>query len=67
MPKDKKEDSGIEISYTESNAMEDMKSKEKEQKNVKNQNEKISLKKKGSRFSIIENITFLVKSRLKFD
>jgi hypothetical protein len=64
---DKGEDSGIEISSTESNDLEDMKSKEKEQTIVKNQNSKISHKKKGSRFSIIENITSMVKSRLKLD
>ena len=66
-PKDKEEDSGIKISSTESNDLEDIKSKEKEQTIVKNQNGKISNKKKGSRRSIIENITVMVKSRLKFD
>ena len=63
----KEEDSGIEISSTESNDLEDTKSKEKEHSIVKNQNAKISKKKKGSRFSIIENITFMAKSSLKID
>jgi hypothetical protein len=72
--KDKEEDSGIEISYTESNELEDMKSTENAQTSVTNHGEnnsrrmtKKSFTKKKSRISIIDNITFLVKSRLKVD
>ena len=75
-PKDKEEDSGIDISYTESNDLEveDMKSTENKETSVTNHDEnnsqrmaKKSFTKKKNRFSIIDNITFLVKSRFKVD
>ena len=71
--KDKEEDSGIEISYTESNDLEDMKSTENAHTSVTNHDENNAMnaektfKKKKSRFSIVDNITFLFKSRIKVD
>jgi hypothetical protein len=72
--KDKEEDSGIEISSTESNDIEDMKYQMEKHTNDINHNEMIthkmadkSLAKKKKKKSIIDNITFLVKSRLKVD
>ena len=72
--KDKEEDSGIEISSTESNDIEDMKYQMEKHTNDTNHNEKITHKmadksfaKKKKKTSFINNITFLVKSRLIVD
>ena len=67
--KDKEEDSGIEISSTESNDIEDMKYKMEKHANITIHKEKISQKmaEKKKKKSIIDNIAFLVKSRLKVD